>query len=539
MHKAGARALLRLRRRLARTRSAFAAAPLVDGYEVVDVGGRRLSASPDPGLTPEEVKQQNLDLLVDVFERADIPYFLVRGFSPMRHRVGVPAQHRRQVLTLLAAACDGRAVYAARLRGSALGDIALATDVTRPDSSDADVLRVFQVHVRPDGASVLGGEYGCDLEFWREEPAALVGPRRNQVSHRVPAPLATPTDMPVRDRTYRTLAPFTAPLVEDVDFPIDVVYTWVDGSDPEWLARKAASLPDLQRDTHGVLATDASRFLDRDELKYSLRSLASYAPFVRNVYVVTDDQVPPWLRTDHPRLRVVSHREIFESPDVLPTYNSHAIESQLHHIDGLSEHYLYLNDDVFLGRLQTPLSFFHGNGLAKFFHSRNGQVDLGDSTGHDSPLVSSGKNNRKLIESHFGRRPVRLFQHVPHSQLRSVLVEMERTFPAEFERTAAHRFRHVDDISVAAALHHDYAYLTRRAVPATLHYAYVDIAEILTAEQLREEVPWSTFDVFCLNDKGSSGSDAGAQARAVRGFLEGYFPHPCQFEKGQPSTSLL
>lgn len=55
---------------------------------------------------------------------------------------------------------------------------------------------------------------------------------------------------------------------------------------------------------------------------------------MRNIYLVTADQTPDWLNTDHPRLKVVSHKEIFSEPTSLPTFNSHAIESQLHHIDG-------------------------------------------------------------------------------------------------------------------------------------------------------------------------------------------------------------
>lgn len=464
-------------------------------------------------------------------ETAGLPYFLVAGISVTRHRVAVHVQHRSELLTLLAAACQGRAVYAARLRGSALGDVALTTDAACLDSWNADVLRVFETFLRPDGASVLGGEYGCDLEFWQETDDAWVGPRRNALSNRIPTEMAVPVQTRVRDRDYRTLAPFTATLVDDVTFPVDVVYTWVDGSDPQWRAAMDASLAEQDRDRLEVLSADSSRFHDRDELRYSLRSLASYAPFVRNVYVVTANQVPRWLRTDHPRLRVVSHREIFRSAAVLPTFSSHAIESQLHHIDGLSEHYLYFNDDVFLGRLQTARSFFHGNGLAKFFQSRNSQVGLGVPDARDSPLVSSGKNNRQLIESRFGRLPIRVFQHSVHAQLRSVLLEMEDQFSTAFERTVSHRFRHIDDISVAAALHHYYAYLTGRAVPGDLRYAYVDIAEITSVEQLMDRVPWATLDVFCLNDKGSAGADAQAQARAVPAFLDRYFPHKSEFEK--------
>lgn len=138
-------------------------------------------------------------------------------------------------------------------------------------------------------------------------------------------------------------------LPEDVRFPIDVVYTWVDGNDPAWRRRRSA----YDGGYHAESA-NAARYISRDELRYSLRALEQNAPWVRHVHLVTDGQRPAWLNDSHPRLTVVDHSEIFADPAALPTFNSHAIESRLHHIKGLSEHFLYLNDDMFLGRPVTP-----------------------------------------------------------------------------------------------------------------------------------------------------------------------------------------
>ncbi|MGH8881424.1 MAG: stealth family protein, partial [Stackebrandtia sp.] len=129
--------------------------------------------------------------------------------------------------------------------------------------------------------------------------------------------------------------------------PIDVVYTWVDSECPDWQARYRRH----RGDGADLRSSDnAERFVNRDELRHSLRSVWMFAPFVRNIYIVTDDQHPEWLLPGDDRVRVVSHREIFPDPSVLPTFNSHAIEANLHRIPGLSENFLYFNDDVFLGR---------------------------------------------------------------------------------------------------------------------------------------------------------------------------------------------
>ncbi|NHB85135.1 hypothetical protein G7085_12315 [Tessaracoccus sp. HDW20] len=108
----------------------------------------------------------------------------------------------------------------------------------------------------------------------------------------------------------------------------------------------------------------ASRFTSRDELKYSLRSLDYFAPWLRRIYIVTDGQVPDWLDMLNPRIRIVDHKEIFRSTEYLPSFNSNSIISNLHHIEGLAEHYIYVNDDVFLGRWMRPQRFFLGSGVA-------------------------------------------------------------------------------------------------------------------------------------------------------------------------------
>ena len=99
------------------------------------------------------------------------------------------------------------------------------------------------------------------------------------------------------------------------------------------------------------------RYADYEQLRYSLRSLEKYAPWVRRVFLVTSGQIPYWLDLDNPRLEIVTHRQIFEEGD-LPTFSSPAIESNLHRIPGLSQRFLYFNDDVFLGKEVWPEDFY-------------------------------------------------------------------------------------------------------------------------------------------------------------------------------------
>jgi hypothetical protein len=188
-------------------------------------------------------------------------------------------------------------------------------------------------------------------------------PRRNPVSEVFPLAAQRPATVAGRRRSVPTFAPFAEPGIDEVRFPVDAVYTWVDGDDPTMAAKRRAHQA-LTDNTIAPRETGASRYTSHDELRYALRSLEMYAGFVRHVYLVTDSQIPAWLDPDAEGLTVVDHREILPA-EALPVFNSHAIESRLHHIPGLSEHYLYFNDDVFISRPVRAEHFFHGNGIAR------------------------------------------------------------------------------------------------------------------------------------------------------------------------------
>lgn len=107
----------------------------------------------------------------------------------------------------------------------------------------------------------------------------------------------------------------------------------------------------------------ANRFADNQELRYSLRSIEKFAPWVRNVYIVTNGQIPSWLNLDNPRIKIVPHKDIFKNHSHLPTFSSPAIESHIHRIPGLSQKFIYMNDDVMFGDDVWPDDFYtHAKG---------------------------------------------------------------------------------------------------------------------------------------------------------------------------------
>ena len=192
----------------------------------------------------------------------------------------------------------------------------------------------------------------------------------------------------------------------EFQFPeIDVVYTFVNGTDEEWLATKNHYYSQLvdeimksesdiyihnihDNNNNNIAKEDIdkdikknnneNRYREHDELRYSIRSVLKYAPWVNKIHIVISNnnqkehQVPMWLNTSHPKINIVTHSDIFEDKSYLPTFNTNAIESQLDNIPGLADNYLYINDDMFLGNNVTQYDFFHSKLTGQQIHYDEG-----------------------------------------------------------------------------------------------------------------------------------------------------------------------
>lgn len=329
--------------------------------------------------------------------------------------------------------------------------------------------------------------------------------------------------------TDDAFAPFRDTALLEVDFPIDVVYTWVDGTDPAWLARKREA---LEADAGERMTEDAAadlRFVAHDELRHSLRALERYAPWVRHVYLVTDRQRPIWLREDHPGLTVVDHSEITPVGTRLPTFNSQAIEANLHRIDGLSEHFLYFNDDVFLSSPVTPDLFFNPNGIASMYMSR-AHVGPGAPVLGEPASDSAGKNARALVREATGRRVSRKLFHAPFALRRSVSYEIEERWPDVVAATRDAQFRRIDDVTLSGALHMNYAFATGRAVTRGIRYRYANVGAHDAAARLSGlERDRDVLQTFCLNES-THEIDPVTLDHQVRRFLRRRFPDTSSFE---------
>jgi hypothetical protein len=526
------------------TRAKFSASRHASQREGAEVGGREIRAQLVTEFDAHRVARDNVLAVSGALESRGVDHVLVpKALTAGRH-VAVSAEDAEKALDAVVSMLDTPEWGVAHSVAS--GPSLHRRQIIPLRASNPRVLahgggvEIFRRLVADNGEQVAGPDLGCRLDFWQRVETEGVprpdggkfaigtrlspDPQATIVGYLSPATwnaAAVSPDHWPREAARRTLF--------QVREPVDIVYTWVDGSDPTWLSRKAEFDSEGRALGLNVSAIHESRYTSYDELKYSLRSVSMFATWVNKIYIVTDGQVPAWLDATHPKIQMVDHRQIFRDTSVLPVFNSHAIESQLHHIPGLSEQYLYMNDDVFFGRPVEPELFFHGNGVGKFFLSK-ATLDIDLASADDLPVMSAAKRNRDLIADRFDATVIHKFKHTPHTQLRSVLEQLEREYPKAFAAVARSRFRHPEDLSIPSALHHYYAYGIGRSMPGTIRYAYQDIARADTPRRLSNLLRTRDYDAICLNDHETKPEVMKKQRDILGAFFERYFPVPSPFE---------
>lgn len=313
------------------------------------------------------------------------------------------------------------------------------------------------------------------------------------------------------------------------DFPIDLVYTWVDGNDAAWLAKK--QYWQNKQSPADEYAVSKARWRDRDELKYSLRSVEQYMPWVRKIFIVTDNQVPSWLNLNHPKIKIVNHTEIFP-PDALPVFNSMAIETRLAHIPDLAEHFIYFNDDVFNAVYLSPDFFFAADGTPFFYDELYSKSYLKN-------MLEKHKNEMwaklwqlpiKLITEKFGVEPFFMIDTHTSGMLRkSDYLLAEKTFPEEFKRTTYSKFRSENDLSMMIInmqmlLNHNVTVKAATGVDKKFKCKTAGILVMSNMEDLTTKQPCQ----FCLNDTQDNSEELNRKHVL---YMQQKFPYKSAFEK--------
>ena len=233
----------------------------------------------------------------------------------------------------------------------------------------------------------------------------------------------------------------------NTSIPIDVVFTWVNDKDEKWQEKKEHY--SKLANNCALYAKDEARFEEHNELFYSVKSVQKFLPWVRYIFIVTDNQIPHWLNNEDPQIKIVDHREIIEQ-DYLPTFNSHVIEANLHKIPNLSEHFIYFNDDVFVAKPLQKSHFFKPNGLASIFLSIK-NLDKMYAKGTSTPTLLASMNSRRLLRKLYGQE-LNVQTPLIHSYIplkKSVFEKIWSVFKEEIESFLSNRFRGKNDLNLA------------------------------------------------------------------------------------------
>ena len=223
------------------------------------------------------------------------------------------------------------------------------------------------------------------------------------------------------------------------DIKIDLVYLWVNDKDEEWQAKRCYWAKKL-----GIANAEENndcRYSNNDELKYSLRSAEMYAPWINKIFIVTDNQIPNWLDTNHPKIKIIDHKEIMPE-ECLPCFNSEALETCIANIPELSEYFLCANDDKFFADSVSPNYFFDKN--------NNPIVNMRPQTWTKDEITrslykQSYLNTVNIFNKNYYSNPVHFEKLEPYHCIeayrKSYYLECKEKFKKYFEQTTKQKFR--------------------------------------------------------------------------------------------------
>jgi hypothetical protein len=307
---------------------------------------------------------------------------------------------------------------------------------------------------------------------------------------------------------------------------IDLVYLWVDGNDPVWLARKNTF---LGNESFARQSNCKGRFANNDELKFSLRSVEKFIPWVRRIFIITDNQIPDWLKIEHPKISIVDHRQILPE-EALPCYNSEIIEYFIYKIPDLSEHFIYLNDDMFFNDLLKPDFFFAADGFPivrlkrktfGLWNYRLHKLLKGNISDYKQSLVNASKWFKKNFDKQYSAGP----HHNADAYLKSDFQIVSEHILRDNPSFITHHIRNSKDIQRVVFSY--FALLTGRGY---VRYAGRNETCMVRLERKNYRRYFDKYSpkLVCMED-GERASDS--DRKRAKAFMENHFPCKSSFEK--------
>lgn len=329
------------------------------------------------------------------------------------------------------------------------------------------------------------------------------------------------------------------------DSGIDFVIIWVDGGDRQWLAEKNRYSPDEKK-----FNINNVRYRDWNTLHYWFRSVEAYAPWVRKIHFVTCGQVPEWLNREHPKLHLVSHRDYMPG-EYLPTFSANPIELNLWRIEGLSERFVFFNDDTFLTAPMTEDDFFH-DGLPRCCAVLNpptanihgiGPIimnDLGVIAEHFDFMTQFKKSWKKWLTPAYGTKLLRTFLllpwrryvgfldlHLPLPLLKSTMEEVWQAEEELLDKVSKNRFRSDSDLNQWVMNYWQIAKGTFYPMPTSVGRMF-DVSRDM--DRVTQAIRSRSMKMLCANDS-ENVTDFESLQRQLTEAFEAVLPEKSSFER--------
>jgi len=310
---------------------------------------------------------------------------------------------------------------------------------------------------------------------------------------------------------------------------MDVVITTVNFECINWrLAYEFVLQTHYQSNIHTMDSAARTRFTNHGELRYVLRSIAKNMPWIRRVFLVIDDfmELPDGL-SEH--VNIIRHTQLFgEYAELcLPTFNSQSIETMLHRIPGISEPFLYFNDDMFVGQYVLSIDLVCDNKMAVI--ATNIKSKTGSPRVTENGFRCAWKNVNRLLDQHFGHMIRNKLHHAPYVISPKLMDQIWTIFYDQMISTARSRFRSITDVNVSPALHPYYAIHTNYGWindQISADTIYLNVSDQIGTKDKLDKLSQKLPHFFCLEDEdGETDSD-----HLIGDFLDQQFPDRCMYE---------
>ncbi|ALH95207.1 Stealth CR1 domain-containing protein [Acinetobacter equi] len=272
--------------------------------------------------------------------------------------------------------------------------------------------------------------------------------------------------------------------MKDLNKTIDVVITWVDGSDQNLQKKRQQYLTDDAASD----ATSSTRFASNDEIYFAIASVLKYMPQSGKVYLVTDQQEPEFLSRfveenicSADKIQVIDHQVLFKGYDeYLPTFNSLTIEALLWNIPNLSSEFIYLNDDVFFNGIVKSSDCFENDQVMVYGHWEKTALIKAKykfrkwmNTISHKKLQPRFTIAQMLSADLVGLNQYYALDHRPHFVKTDLLKIYFQNNLDVLKSQLSHKFRHIDQFLPTALANHLAIQQNKAILKPDIHIAYI------------------------------------------------------------------